>query len=74
MMIVFLSTLALIVGSFFIIYALDLKQRDLESKTTTGGKLVSNTEKNKVRAISFLIAIVIIIINNLLKFIVRYLT
>jgi|LauGreDrversion4_2_1035121.scaffolds.fasta_scaffold212870_3 hypothetical protein len=68
---VFLSTLALIVGSFFIIYGLNLKKMDLDSSTD---KVIQITTKNKLRALSIMIAIVIIIINNILKGVVRYLT
>jgi uncharacterized membrane protein len=71
MILVFLSTLVLIVGSFFMIYGLNLKKIDLDSSTD---KVTVISSKNKLRALSLLIAIVIIIINNILKGVVRYLT
>jgi hypothetical protein len=71
MILVFLSTLALIVASFFMIYGLNLKKIDLDSSTN---KVTLVSTKNRLRALSLLIAIVIIIINNILKGVVRYLT
>jgi hypothetical protein len=71
MILVFLSTLVLIVASFFMIYGLDLKKRDFDSSTD---KITLISTKNKLRALSVLIAIVIIIINNILKGVVRFLT
>jgi hypothetical protein len=71
MILVFLSTLVLIVASFFMIYGLDSKKRDFDSSTD---KITLISTKNKLRALSALIAIVIIIINNILKGVVRFLT
>jgi TRAP-type C4-dicarboxylate transport system permease small subunit len=70
-LLVFLSTLILIVASFFMIYGLNLKKRDLD---ISSDKVTLISTKNKLRALSLLIAIVIIIINNILKEVVRYLT
>jgi hypothetical protein len=68
---VFLSTLVLIVSSFFVIYGLNLKKIDLDSSSD---KVTLISAKNKLRALSILIAVVIIVINNILKGVVRYLT
>ena len=68
---VFLSTLVLIVSSFFVIYGLNLKKIDLDSSSD---KVTLISAKNKLRTLSILIAVVIIVINNILKGVVRYLT
>jgi hypothetical protein len=71
MMLVFLSTFILVVASFFMIYGLNLQKRELDIFTDS---IALTSIKEKLKALSLFIAIVIIIINNILKGVVRYLT
>jgi hypothetical protein len=71
MMLVFLSTFILVVASFFMIYGLNLQKRELDIFTDN---ITLTSIKEKLRALSLFVAIVIIIINNILKGVVRYLT
>jgi TRAP-type C4-dicarboxylate transport system permease small subunit len=71
MILVFLSTFILVVASFFMIYGLNLQKRELDIFTDN---ITLTSIKEKLRALSLFVAIVIIIINNILKGVVRYLT
>ncbi len=77
MMLVFLSILVLIGACFASIYGLDVAQRNLrkemEEDLSKGG-LKGKRQGYEIRFLSFLVAFVIILINNLLKWVVRYLT
>jgi hypothetical protein len=71
MILVFLSTFILVLASFFMIYGLNLQKRELDIFTDN---IALTSIKEKLKALSLFIAIVIIIINNILKGVVRYLT
>ena len=73
---IFVSILILIGVCFGSIFGLDLEQRELKKKQEEEKKMGILNQKREIeiRVISFICAFVIIIINNLLKIIVKYLT
>ena len=75
MLIVFLSIMILIGACFGSIYGLDVVQRRLKKQIDDDLSSVDNKKKGyEIRFLSFLVAFVIILINNILKWVVRYLT
>jgi hypothetical protein len=75
MLIVFLSIMILIGACFGSIYGLDVVQRRLKKQIDDDLSSVDNKKKGyEIRFLSFLVAFVIILINNILKWVVKYLT
>jgi hypothetical protein len=75
MLIVFLSIMILIGACFGSIYGLDVVQRRLKKQIDDDLASVDNKKKGyEIRFLSFLVAFVIILINNILKWVVKYLT